>query len=319
MVRRIFTKKIGLIIVSVFFAVLLFLTANSVNYGSKNQPKGLLQTYSHTLENVPIDIKYDSDKFFISGYSYDTEVYLTSTNRVKLDSEINSDTRNFKVVADLTKATEGTRKFPLEVKNLPDGVTAETSPANITVTVGKKQTKTFPVEGQVSANQLAGGYQLKNIKTGVSEVKVTSDEATISQIDHVIAALPDNKILSENYSGSVTLQAVSSNGKILPSIINPTKTQLNVEVAELSKTVPIVVELTGQMKDNVSDIRYELDTKGAVVFGKQEDLDKINSIKVKVDISDVSKDTTKTVNLSAGNHLKVSPNKVSVKLTAKKK
>ena len=85
MFKRFFTKRLWLTLVSIFFAILLFLTANSVNYGSRNQTTGLLQTYNHTLENVPIDIKYDSNKYFISGYSYDTEVYLTSTNRVKLD------------------------------------------------------------------------------------------------------------------------------------------------------------------------------------------------------------------------------------------
>jgi len=141
MFKRFFTKRLWLTLVSIFFAILLFLTANSVNYGSRNQTTGLLQTYNHTLENVPIDIKYDSNKYFISGYSYDTEVYLTSTNRVKLDSEINNDTRHFKVVADLSNAKEGTNKVPLEIKDLPSGVSAEASPTTINVTVGKKKTK----------------------------------------------------------------------------------------------------------------------------------------------------------------------------------
>ncbi|MGT2925003.1 CdaR family protein [Streptococcus caviae] len=318
MFKRIFTKRLWLALVSIFFAILLFLTANSVNYSSRNHTSGLLQTYSHTLENVPIDIKYDSDKYFISGYSYDTEVYLTSTNRVKLDSEINNDTRHFKVVADLSNAREGTNRVPLEVKDLPSGVSAESSPTTITVNVGKKKTKTFRVEGKISANQIADGYRLAKVSTGVSEVEVTSDEATINQIDHVAAILPEEEILSKDYSSTVTLQAVSESGKILPSIINPTKTDLDVDVEELSKQVPIVVELTGQLSSNLSDIRYELQTKEAVVYGKQAELDKTAYVKVKVNISDVTKDTTKTVSLSAGD-LKVSPDKVTVKLTAKKK
>lgn len=318
MFKRIFTKRLWLALVSIFFAILLFLTANSVNYSSRNHTSGLLQTYSHTLENVPIDIKYDSNKYFISGYSYDTEVYLTSTNRVKLDSEINDDTRHFKVVADLSNAREGTNRVPLEVKNLPSGVSAESSPTTITVNVGKKKTKTFRVEGKINADQIADGYRLAKVSTGVSEVEVTSDEVTINQIDHVAAILPEEEILSKDYSSTVTLQAVSENGKILPSIINPTKTDLDVDVEELSKKVPIVVELTGQLNSNLSDIRYELQTKEAVVYGKQAELDKTAYVKVKVNISDVTKDTTKTVSLSAGN-LKVSPDKVTVKLTAKKK
>ena len=45
-----------------------------------------------------MDIKYDSDKYFISGYSYDAEVYLTATTQLALTTETSSDTRHFKLV-----------------------------------------------------------------------------------------------------------------------------------------------------------------------------------------------------------------------------
>ena len=86
----------------------------------------------------------------------------------------------------------------------------------------------------------------------------------------------------------------------------------------MSKKVPIIVELTGQINSSLSDIRYELATKEVLVYGKQENLEKISYIKAKVNISDVTKDTTKTIPLAADN-LKISPAKVTVKLTAKKK
>ena len=182
--RRFFNSQVWLVVVSIIFAILLFLTATSSNYNrTGSQVSGATETYTHTLTNVPIDIKYDSDKYFISGYSYETEVYLTSINRVKLDSEINSDTRSFKVVADLTKYGEGTQTIPLKVTNLPTGVTATASPSHISVTIGKKKTKTFDVKGEVDSNQIASGYELKKVSTDLSEVEVTSDESIINQID----------------------------------------------------------------------------------------------------------------------------------------
>lgn len=97
------SNKGWLILISFFLALLLFLTA-TVNTTNKvgTQISGATETYTHTLTNVPIDLKYDNDKYFVSGYSYEAKVYLSSVNRVKLDSEINSDTRQFKVVADLS-------------------------------------------------------------------------------------------------------------------------------------------------------------------------------------------------------------------------
>ena len=58
-----------------------------------------------------MDIKYDSDKYFISGYSYDAEVYLTATTQLALTTETSSDTRHFKLVADLSNLGQGTSQY----------------------------------------------------------------------------------------------------------------------------------------------------------------------------------------------------------------
>lgn len=317
--KKFFNSQFWLVIVSIFLSLLLFLAATTSNYTHVgSQVSGATETYTHTLTNVPIDIKYDSDKYFISGYSYETEVYLTSINRVKLDSEINNDTRSFKVVADLTGLGEGTQTVPLKVMNLPSGVTATASPNNISVTIGKKKTKTFNVRGKVDVSQLAPGFELKKVSTDVSEVEVTSDESIIDQIDHVVANIPENEVLNGNYSGRVALQAVSADGTILASAINPSKARLEVSVKKLTKTVPVRVKLTGKMNDKVSDISYNLNQDQVTISGSQAALDAVNEVVATVNVSNITKDTSLNVNLAADN-VSVEPSVVTVQLTATKK
>lgn len=317
--KKFFNSQFWLVIVSIIFSILLFLAATTSNYTHVgSQVSGATETYTHTLTNVPIDIKYDSDKYFISGYSYETEVYLTSINRVKLDSEINNDTRSFKVVADLTGLGEGTQTVPLKVMNLPSGVTATASPNNISVTIGKKKTKTFNVQGKVDVSQLAPGFELKKVSTDVSEVEVTSDESIIDQIDHVVANLPENEVLNGNYSGRVALQAVSADGTILASAINPSKARLEVSVKKLTKTVPVRVKLTGKMNDKLSDISYNLNQDQVTISGSQAALDAVNEVVAAVNVSNITKDTSLSVNLAADN-VSVEPSVVTVQLTATKK
>lgn len=317
--KKFFNSQFWLVIVSIFLSLLLFLAATTSNYTHVgSQVSGATETYTHTLTNVPIDIKYDSDKYFISGYSYETEVYLTSINRVKLDSEINNDTRSFKVVADLTGLGEGTQTVPLKVMNLPSGVTATASPNNISVTIGKKKTKTFNVQGKVDVSQLAPGFELKKVSTDVSEVEVTSDESIIDQIDHVVANLPENEVLNGNYSGRVALQAVSADGTILASAINPSKARLEVSVKKLTKTVPVRVKLTGKMNDRLSDISYNLNQDQVTISGSQAALDTVNEVVATVNVSNITKDTSLSVNLAADN-VSVEPSVVTVQLTATKK
>lgn len=317
--RNIFNSGFWLAIVSIFLSLLLFLTATANNYSrTGTQISGVTETYTNTLKDVPIDIKYDSSKYYVSGYSYEAQVYLTSTNRVKLDSEINADTRSFKVVADLSDAQTGTVEAKLDVINLPSGVTAQVAPETISVTIGKKKTATFSLEGKVDPTQLATGYLIKNIVTDDSKVEVTSDESTIQQVDHVVASLPEDNLLRNDFRGNVILQAVSADGTILPAVINPAKTLLTVEVKKLTKTVPVTLTLVGEMSDKISNIDYKLSNQVVTISGSQEVLDRISDVSAELDITDVTKNTSKVLNLSADN-VSIEPNVLTVQLTVTKK
>lgn len=320
MIGKLFDKKVVLALISLFFALILFVTANLANYSSigARTNRNTVETYSHTLENVPIDIKYDSNQYFISGYSYETEVYLTSTNRVKLDGEINSDTRRFKVVADLTNISEGVSKVTLQVKDLPSDVTAEVSPKTMNVTVGKRRTKSFPVHLDELSLAFADGYVLSKAALDVETVDVTSDETTIEQIDHVRAVLSDEQPLTSDGEYGVTLQAVSSTGTILPTVINPAKVVAFINVRKLTKTVPVRIELVGEVDSSLSQITYEAQYTEVVISGSQDSLDQINEIVATVDIANIKKNTTKPIPLTADG-VTVTPATMSLKLTVTKK
>lgn len=315
MLKRFFNRPIFYKMVSLFFALLLFFSAKTISYNaSGTQLSRVTETYTHTLDSVPIDIKYDADKYFISGYSYEAEVYLTSTNRVKLDSEINEDTRRFKVVADLSDVKDGTTNAKLQVVGLPSEMNASVNPKTVAVTIGKKASKTFNVKATIPEDQVAHGYQIANVAIALSEVTVTSNESTLEQIDHVEAVLPSDKILSSDFSGAVNLQAVSSDGTILASIVDPAKTQIKVSVKKLTKEVPIDLSVTGVLSDKLLNIDYKLSQETVTISGTQEELDAISSVKGVVDVTGVLKDMSKTVTLSAPD-VTILPQTITVKLT----
>lgn len=316
--KKFYNSRLWLGLVSVFFAILLFLSAVSNSNNASSQKNNPVETFTQSITDVPIDMKYNSDKYFISDYSYGSQVYLSSTNRVKLDSEVNGDTRHFKIVADLTNSKPGKVSVPLKVSNLPIGLTAKVTPDRLTVTIGRKKIKSFPVTGGVDPKQIVSGYEVASITSTDKRVEVTSDESKIDLIDHVVAKLPDNVKLSSDYNDTVTLQAVSADGTILASSINPAKTDLEVKIKKISKTVPVSVLMTGQMSDRVSEIQPRLSRQTVVISGPREVLDTINEVTAKVDITDVTKSTSKTVTLSEES-VTIEPSSLNVQLTVKKK
>ena len=224
-------KQVWYVISSVFFALVLFAYATTTNYQNNSSARQVTsETYTNTIQSVPIDITYDSDKYFISGFASEVSVQLTGSNRVTLASEMQENTRSFRVVADLSKAQLGTQEVPLTIENLPNGLTATVNPAKIVAKVGKKASKTVEIRALIPQEQIDSGVSIDTVTTSIGKVQVTSDEETLGQIDHVIASLPSNAKVTGNYAITVPLQAVDSNGTVLPSVITPAEVSLKITV-----------------------------------------------------------------------------------------
>ena len=226
------------IISSLLFACILFVYATSINYqNNSNARTTKTETYTNTVLNVPIDIQYDSDQYFISGFSSEVTVFLTGSNRVTLASEMKESTRRFKVTADLTQATEGTIEVPLTIENLPSGLTAVATPQKITVKIGKKVTReNVPVIPQIDYSQIDDSIIVDSVIISNQRVSVTSDEDTLSKIDKIVAMLPTSERITGNYSDSVPLQAVDKNGTVLPVVITPFETTMKVVTRPVKNT-----------------------------------------------------------------------------------
>ncbi|MGT2963677.1 CdaR family protein [Streptococcus acidominimus] len=232
-------KKTGHLLLSAFIALVLFFYATTTNYKNSittaNTTKKVTEseTYTHTVTNVPIDVKYDNEHYFISGFSPTVTVSLTASNRVILQRETDEATRTFEVTADLNGATSGTHTVDLVASNLPTGVKAKLVPDTVTVKIGKKVSKAYAVQGVITNNQLAEGYSLGKVTVNVSAVKVTTDQDTMARVDRVEAVVPDASNLDENYSGTATLQAVDNQGNVLPVVLSQDGATLQ---ATISKT-----------------------------------------------------------------------------------
>jgi len=197
-------------------------------------------------------------------------------------------------------------------------MSAQVSPSTLTATIGKKASKTFDVVANITSDKLANGYEVKKVSLDNTKVEVTSSEDIINQIDHVQAVLEGDSNLSEDYDGNLVLQAVSTNGTVLASSISPAKVHAKISLRKLSKSVPVKVELTGDKASNVSSISYSFDRGHVTIVGSQEAMDKIDSITVPVDISQVTKDTSKTIDLKAeGVTVQPGTVKVNLKVTQK--
>lgn len=297
-------------LLALLFALLLFFNANASNNSSVLVNTN--QVYDEMLYNIPVQLEYDQDKYFVSGYEETVNVHLSSANRIQLNRESNEDTRNFQVVADLTKTSLGTSEIQLRVKGLSTAVTAEIEPKTITVTVEKKVTQSFDVQVQLPESIEAEGYTVEKTTISPKKVDITTGEETAKAIERVVAPLSNVKQSADTIKQTVNVQALDNKGQVL-SIENPApQVRVVVELSLPSKEVGLSVAPTGSPPSGVANYTFSLSKLKAEIRGSNSVLDSIDAIEVPVDISNIRSSTKKKVKIPTSSEYIVSPEEVEV-------
>lgn len=299
-------------LLSLVFSLILFFSTKSSNFTA-----GILSPnrFEETIQAVVIQPNYDADKYFIQGYEPTVTVRLSSLNRILLNGEINEETRTFRVVADLTQLEEGTHVVPLKVQNLISGVEASIEPTSITVTIERLETKIFPVEVNISNQNLAEGYQLTGAKVNPAEVEVRTGHESMLEIAQVVANLDSLEGINQNLSKEIPIYAVDKNGEILNTILSPEKVLVTLEIKAPQKEVPLTVEQTGTLPQGISHFEIRLSQQTAVLIGSLDLLANYQSLSVPIDISKIKEYTERSVTLSASEGVFVHPQQVLLTIT----
>lgn len=297
-------------LLALLFAVLLFFNANSS--GNISNMSGTNQVYDEMLYNIPVQVGYDEAKYFVSGYEETVNVHLSSANRIQLNLEANEDTRNFQVVADLTKTPLGTSEVQLRVKGLSTAVTAEIEPKTITVTIENRVTKTFEVEAQLPESIEAEGYKVKKVDVSPKTVKITTGEETAKAITRVIAPLSTVKQSADTIKQVVNVQALDDKGQVL-SVENPApQVKVVVDLVLPSKEVGLSISSTGSPPADVDHYTFNFSTQKVEIRGTKSVLDTIDTIELPIDVSNIKSSTKRTVKIPTNGEYIVSPEEIEV-------
>lgn len=315
--NKFFTSKIFYILTSIFFAIVLFFNANATairNDGNSNSG----EIYTATVANVPIELKYNTNKYFATSTVASATVHLSGYNRLQIINEESSNTRDFYLSIDLSGVSSGTRNLPIRVEQLPTGVNAQLSPTSAEVTIEPKTTQTFEVTPKVQASQIPSGFKISSIDLSDPEVSVTAGKEEINRIKSIEADLPSDVLLTDDFSGTISLRAADANGKTLQAQIKPNTVKMKVRVEKLSKEVPVNLKLTGTLNKNFSSMKTDLSQEKVKIYGEAAALNKISEITVAVNISGVTQEEKQKLTLQAAG-VSVRPKTIEVTLTPVKK
>jgi YbbR domain-containing protein len=265
---------------------------------------------TETIENIPVKVYYDTKNLVISGIPDTVDITLKGPiTHVQTAKAM----RNFEVFVNLADAKIGKQKVKIEVRNLSDKIKATIKPDNATVTVEEKITKEFNVEAEFNEDLIEDGFNAGKPVVEPKKVKVTGAKSKIDRITYVKAVIVEGERLKETTTIEAAVQVLDKGLNKLTVQVEPATVNVTVPIKENSKTVPINVVRKGTPPEGVTIESIDLETTEAVITGADDVLKNTESVRVEVDVSEITANTTLDLPVIISNGItKVSPQMVKV-------
>ncbi|PLS10380.1 CdaR family protein [Neobacillus cucumis] len=268
------------------------------------------------LNDIPVKVYYDTENLVVSGIPDTVDMTIKGPiTHVQSAKAL----KNFEVYVDLTNAKIGKQKVKLKIRNLSDKLKATLKPASVNVTVQEKISKEFRVEAEFNSGQIADGYSAGQPVVEPNKVKITGAKSDIDRITYVKATFEANGKLKGTMTKEAQIQVLDKKLNKLNVMIQPETVNVTIPIKTNSKTVPINIVKKGTPPDGVTIESIELDETEAKITGSEDVLKSAESVRVEVDLSKITENTTLTLPVIISNGItKVTPQLVKATVVVKK-
>lgn len=309
-------SKIFYLVLSLFFAFLLFFNANSSTNesGTDQYISKTNNTYTAVVTNIPVKLNYDRQKYFVSITPKKINVTLSSHNKVALDAEVSKQTRKFYAMVNLKQYEPGTYTVPIKLKGLNHSIDSQLSQTEAEVTIEEKAKKTMTVTSNVTSKSIEDGMELSHIDIHPKKVTVSASKNDLKHIDRIVAKLPLNskEKMDKSFSVKAPLIAYDKQGEELVAEFSKPEVEVTVDIEAPTKKVGLNLIQKGQEAKTVSSFQLLCDTQYIYIQGSKELLNNVSSVDVPIDISHITKTTTRQINLHLPEGIKSKTTSITV-------
>ena len=274
------SKLVALVLAILMYVVVNFDTMTAVYTSSFR--------YARPLNDVTVTAKYNTDTFEISGLPEKVNINIIG-DATNVTNAITSDGV---VVADLEGMTEGTHVAQFTTEGFGSNVEVVITPSNATVTLKKKTTRQFDLSYDF-INQAAMD-NIYSVGTPVFEYTKVNVRASKDTLDTIafVKALIDVSGQAADFEQDAKLIAYDSNGMPVSADIVPDTVHVTVPVTSPNKTVPIEIQVSGEVAEGMAIENITADQQTVTIYGSEAVLGEIDRVIVTLNASTITKDST---------------------------
>src|SRR5690625_1834138 len=284
---NLFQSKWFVGIISLVFAISLFLYVDYESNPGKKESSILPGTSQevHTLEDVPLEVRMDTDQYVVSGVPEYIKVSLEGKTTI-LTRLIKQN--NFTFFVDLTDYDEGEHFVEIEYENIPDDLTVYIEPKTIEVLIERRATKEFAVEIDfVNLDKLPIGYELGEPEVTPETVTIVSSESVLEKIAIVKVYVDVTDLKESIHNREVPVSVSDIQGNDLNVRVEPAGVTISVPVERPSKRVPLNIATKGELPEGFH-MQSMTSVEEVDIFGRRDVLNEIDEIFTKeIDLSTI--------------------------------
>lgn len=269
-----------------------------------------------TITDIPVKAYYDTSNLVVSGLP--SNVSVTVDGPLSLVQSAKA-LRNFEVYVDLTKAKIGNQTVKLKVRNMSDKLKVSVKPSYVNVSVQEKVTKMFKVTAEYNKGNIADGYTAGTPTVEPNKVTISGAKDAIDRITYVKATLALGQSANATVTDDAPVRVLDKDLNKLDVVVEPQTVKVTLPIKNTSKTVPIDIVQKGTPPNGVTISSIDLDTPQATITGDEAVLKSTDHVRVEVDVSQITDNTTLTLPVIIPNGItKVTPElvKATVKIGA---
>lgn len=278
-------------LVALVMALLLFSSIYDENMGTNdvNVPG---DADVAIIAGIPVKSYYDTENLVVTGVPETVEVTLEGPTP---NVQATKTQKDFEVFVDLTKAKVGKQRAELQVRDLSNGLKATVNPNFVEVNVQEKVTKDYTIDIEYDKKMIAAGYEVGTPVIEPNKVTVTGGKDVMEQIIYVKATVALPKDTKQTVNGTAAITVLDKELNKLNVMINRESVKVTIPIEQLSKTVPIEIVEKGSSPEGIVIDSISLDKKEATILGNKETLNKVENVRVEVDLSKISESVELTL------------------------
>ena len=251
--------------------------------------------------DAPVNVTYNSEMYEITEIPKTVSV-LASGSQSDI-SMINTDSSNIKATLDLTGYTEGTHQVKYAIEGVSTRVRTNVTPESVTVTIKIKNAKKVELGYDfINRDKLDPRNNIGDVELELHEVSIKASQDTLDKVAFV-KALIDVGGRTASFEDDAKIVAYDQTGAKLDQVdIIPKTVKAKVSLDQNGKSVKIIPVFEGNFPEGKHISDYKLDNDTITIYGPQETLENITSVRVPIQAAQLDKDTVtlqQTVSLPA--------------------